>query len=330
MRVVNVNRLLALAVAVGVVLGGAAYSQTAKKHAASNALKSESAGDVVKKERGLQFSVFGDWGRGGTNNQAEVARVMALKHVGSFIISAGDNHQVAGVRSVSDPLWMLNFESIYNDQSLMVDWYAALGNHDYKGEVQAEIDYTKISRRWNMPDRYYALHKKISDSIFADFYIIDTSPFQSAYYTSDEHHVAGQDTAKQMRWIDSCLSYSKSRWKIVVGHHPVYSSGSSHGKETGDMQARFAALFEKKGIDAYFCGHDHDFEYIKPNTGNVNYFVCGTGSEVRPMGTPLPTTVFAKSVPGFTKVFITWEKMKVTMIDTSGAEIYTTEMLKKI
>jgi len=47
------------------------------------------------------------------------------------------------------------------------------------------------------------------------------------------------------------------------------------------------------------------------------------------MGEPLPETVFAKSVPGFTKVKITPDKMKVTMIDTAGVEVYTTEIAKQ-
>ena len=237
-----------------------------------------------------------------------------------------NNFQVDGVRSVQDPLWMLNFENPFSDPALECDWYVALGNHDYKGEVQAEIDYSKISRRWNMPGRYFAVHTKSTVLTAADFYILDTSPFQSAYYKTDEHHVMGQDTAKQMRWIDSCLTNSKSRWKIVFGHHPVYSSGSAHGKETGDMQARFARFFEDKKIDAYFCGHDHDFEYLRPPEGRVNYFVWEV--EVRPMGEPLPQTVFAKSVPGYTKVLLTPEKMKVTMTDTAGAEVYATVVKK--
>ena len=137
----------------------------------------------------------------------------------------------------------------------------------------------------------------------------------------------GQDTSKQMRWIDSCLTNSKSRWKIVVGHHPVYSSGSAHGKETGDMETRFAKFFDDKGVDAYFCGHDHDFEYLKAQGSRVNYFVCGT-VEVRPMVEPIPQTVFAKSIPGFTKVLLTPEKMKVSMIDTTGAEVYTAVIKK--
>jgi tartrate-resistant acid phosphatase type 5 len=321
----NIFRFLALAIAGCLIFAPVPYAKTEKQNSAASADSKDY--DANKKEKGLQFSVLGDWGWNGKRNQTEVAKIMAKHGVGSFIISAGDNFQVVGVRSVQDPLWMLNFEMPFSDPSLECEWYVALGNHDYKGEVQAEIDYSKISRRWNMPSRYFAVHKRINDTTSAEFYIIDTSPFQSAYYKTDEHHVMGQDTAKQMRWIDSCLTNSKSRWKIVVGHHPVYSSGSAHGKETGDMEARFAKFFDVKGVDAYFCGHDHDFEYLKAQGSHVNYFVCGT-VEVRPMGEPLPQTVFAKSIPGFTKVLLTPEKMKVTMIDTAGAEVYTAVIKK--
>ena len=321
----NGFRFLTLAIAGCVTFASIASAKTEKPNAAANTVSQKE--EVGKKEKGLQFSVLGDWGWNGKRNQTEVAKIMAKHGVGGFIISVGDNFQVIGVRSAQDPLWMLNFENVFNDPALECDWYVALGNHDYKGEVQAEIDYSKISRRWNMPGRYFAVHKKINDTTAADFYIIDTSPFQSAYYKTDEHHVLGQDTAKQMRWIDSCLTNSKSRWKLVFGHHPVYSSGSAHGKETGDMQTRFARFFEDKKIDAYFCGHDHDFEYLKAQGGRVNYFVCGT-VEVRPMGEALPQTVFAKSVPGFTKVLLTPEKMKVSMIDTAGAEAYATVINK--
>ena len=326
MSILKDFRPLLVAIAGCIVLSGIASAQTDEAPASEHAVAKKE--NRSPKEKGLQFSVLGDWGWNGKRNQAEVAKIMATKGVGSFIISAGDNFQVAGVRSVQDPLWLLNFESVFSDPALYCDWFPALGNHDYKGEVQAEIDYSKISRRWNMPARYYAVHKNINATTAADFYIIDTSPFQSAYYKEGgEHLVAGQDTAKQMRWIDSCLTNSKSRWKIVVGHHPVYSSGSAHGRETADMEARFAKFFEAKGVDAYFCGHDHNFEYLKPQGSHVNFFVCGT-VEVRPMGVMLASSIFSKSIPGFTKVLLTPEKMKVTMIDTAGTEIYKTEIMK--
>jgi tartrate-resistant acid phosphatase type 5 len=309
------------------VLAGAAFGKTEKTTAPpQTGMEKEENG---KREKGLQFSVLGDWGWNGKRNQTEVAKIMATKGVGKFIVSVGDNFQVNGVRSVQDPLWLLNFENVFSDPALECDWYVALGNHDYHGNPQAEVDYTKVSRRWNMPARYFAVHKEIDNATAVDLYILDTSPFQSAYRGAKESDVKidGQDAAGQMRWIDSCLTNSKSRWKLVFGHHPVYSSGSAHGKETGDMQSQFAGFFERKGVDAYFCGHDHNFEYCKTKDGHVNYFVCGT-VEVRPMGDSIPQTVFAKSVPGYTKVLLTPDKMKVTMIDTAGTEIYSTQIKK--
>ncbi len=239
-------RSFTLAIYGCIALAGIACTKTdLTKSAAQTVSKKDNNGE---KEKGLRFSVLGDWGWNGKKNQTEVAKIMAEKGVGKFIVSVGDNFQVNGVRSVQDPLWMLNFENVFNDPALECDWYVALGNHDYHGNPQAEVDYTKVSRRWNMPARYFAVHKKIDDSTAADLYIIDTSPLQSSYRGPKEADVKidGQDAARQMRWIDSCLTNSKSRWKLVFGHHPVYSSGSAHGKETGDMQSMFAGLFERR------------------------------------------------------------------------------------
>jgi hypothetical protein len=48
------------------------------------------------------------------------------------------------------------------------------------------------------------------------------------------------------------------------------------------------------------------------------------------MGNQLSSSVFFKTVPGFTKVMLTSEKMKVSMIDTAGTEIYNTEIMKSV
>ena len=63
-------------------------------------------------------------------------------------------HHFSGVQSVEDPLLMTNYELIYSHPELMIDWLPILGNHEYRGNTQAIIDYSNISRRWNMPGRY--------------------------------------------------------------------------------------------------------------------------------------------------------------------------------
>jgi len=60
-----------------------------------------------------------------------VAKVMGelAEEIGiEFIAAAGDTHHWKGVKSVHDPLWMTNFETIYNHPELMVEWHAVLGN----------------------------------------------------------------------------------------------------------------------------------------------------------------------------------------------------------
>ena len=105
---------------------------------------------------GLNFLVFGDWGRRGEQDQVEVAEQMA-RAAGDvqprFIVSVGDNFYENGVESVDDPQWQKSFEEVYHDSKLQVPWYCILGNHDYHapGDCDAQIAYHRINPRWNMP-----------------------------------------------------------------------------------------------------------------------------------------------------------------------------------
>ena len=88
-------RSLTLALAGCVIFTSALSAKTDKANGSANAISpTEESGN---KEKGLQFSVLGDWGWNGKRNQTEVAKIMVAKRVGSFIISAGDNFQVVGV-----------------------------------------------------------------------------------------------------------------------------------------------------------------------------------------------------------------------------------------
>ncbi len=82
--------------------------------------------------------------------------IVAKKFKPEFIVSTGDNFYPNGVRSIMDHNWIASFENIYTAHSLQTDWYVVLGNHDYGGDPQAEIDYSEVDRRWNMPARYYS------------------------------------------------------------------------------------------------------------------------------------------------------------------------------
>ena len=292
---------------------------------------------LIVNKKAINFIAMGDFGRNGEYSQKEVADQMgktAKEFHSDFFVITGDNFYPSGVASTQDYSWTASFEQIYTAHSLQNDWYVVLGNHDYKGNVQAEIDYSKISRRWHMPARYYS--KKISsddDSTQQALLVfLDTSPLISQYYKSKDHkdNVSTQDTAAQRRWLEATLSDPSPniKWKIVVGHHPLFTGGKRiTAPETKEMKDRFQPIFEKYGVDAYICGHEHNLQYIKP-LGKTHYFVTGSGSELTPTILHPDGGKFAVSDNGFMAFSITTDKMLVQIINKEGKILYADSIKK--
>ena len=118
-------------------------------------------------EEDTSFLLIGDWGSP-SGGEGEVARAMATfaaKAQSRFVISLGDNFYNKGVASTADPRWILGFEDIFAANSLQIPWYVILGNHDYEGNIQAQIDYSKVSSRWRMPAAYYTHRETLADAV---------------------------------------------------------------------------------------------------------------------------------------------------------------------
>ena len=278
----------------------------------------------------LNFLAMGDWGHNGESPQREVAVQMGAtaKAVSAdFLLIVGDNFYPDGVRSVNDPQWRRSFEDVYTAYSLNVEWFVALGNHDYRGSPQAEIDYSRVSRRWRMPARYYAITKTLADGTAADFLIIDSNPFIDEYRKDPRKYpMAGTDTAKQRRWIDSTLKASKSKWKFIVGHHNVYSGG----KRTvmPDMERLLLPLMKKYDVAAYICGHEHQIEHIAPSgERGVQYFISGGGGEANKNELPGTTgTHFVSRGPGFMTFSLARDSLLVQAVSEQGKLLYRTSV----
>ena len=284
----------------------------------------------------LNFLVISDWGREGiddtdkkTPGQLQVAKQLgsSAKEVkASFVVSCGDNFHDKGVSSSTDSLWQVNFEKVYSVKSLMIPWYIALGNHDYEGNVDAELEYAKTSKRWIEPARYFSFTKKLNNSTRVLFVVLDSSPFVEEYMNqkNDGHHVIGQKIALQVRWCDSVLNASRARWKFVFFHHPAYSASSKHGS-TLEIQRAFVPMFEKYHIDACFSGHDHDLQHSRPDNATVEYFGCGGGSETRPAG-QASFTKYSNASLGFGVVSLTQHTMRFSFVNDKGEQIYQYEI----
>lgn len=274
-------------------------------------------------EDALHWYVIGDFGRNGYDGQQEVADQMqeTTKILEpEFILTTGDNFYPNGVASVQDPYWISSFENIYKGFGLFVPWYAVLGNHDYRGNYQAEIDYTDISQRWNMPAQYY-VQEKSEDDIRVKFVFIDTSPFEDGYYEEEKYKsVWKQDSTKQLIWMDSVLADNSADWKIVVAHHPLYSGGK-RVEATEDMRGHLEKVLKKHDVDVYFAGHEHDLQHIQNSEYKTHHIISGAGSEIRPTAM-MEHSLFAESIQGFVAASATKEELLLQFINHEGEVIY--------
>lgn len=291
---------------------------------------------LAKTSGSLNFIAMGDWGRNGADHQKQVAKQMGLTAAASkaqFIISTGDNFYPSGVISPQDPLFKYSFEDIYTDFSLQWDWYVILGNHDYKSNPDAQVAYSKISRRWKMPARYFAkkfpINGDLNNQVLIAF--IDTNPLIPEFYKNSEYgpNVKGQDTTAQKRWLAKTLSDTDPsiKWKIVVGHHPMFTGGSrTEGYDTKAIRSSLKPVLDRYGVDVYLTGHEHSLQHIKP-AGKTHHFISGAASEKTPVKL-IEDQQMAASTYGFMLFSVNNDAIKVQTINDEGEIIYTTDIKK--
>lgn len=284
----------------------------------------------------LNILMLADAGRNGSYDQrlnAEWMGVYADALGPEFVISCGDLFHYQGIQSTADPLLWSNFESIYTHGELQCPWYGVLGNHEYRGNTQAMMDYSDVSRRWNMPDRYYTLSVPLDDdkpdSERVRFLFIDTTPLIDKYREDPAQYpdVQEVDPDAEVRWIDSVLRVSPERWKIVVGHHPLYSYDKKDDIEQDNMRARLEEVFRRNGVDAYFCGHIHTFQHIRTGRDSIDYVVNTSASKQRaPQRGPL--TQYAGEHSGFGLLSFDEGVMHYTLVNSRGELEYEIERRK--
>ena len=202
------------------------------------------------RDKSTRFAVLGDTGTGG-REQADIGRLLDVyrqKVKFEFVLLLGDN--IYGSERPQD--FVRKFEAPYKATlDAGVKFYAALGNHDDPNQ--------RFYKPFNMNgERYYTFEK---DKV--GFFALDTNYLDR----------------KQLEWVEKALRESKSDWKVVYFHHPLYSSGARHGSEV-DLRAMLEPLFTQYGVDIVFAGHEHFYERIKPQKG-VYYFTNGGAAKLR-------------------------------------------------
>ena len=207
----------------------------------------------------IHFIFVGDTGTG-TSDQYRVASAMktyCTRDACDFLVLLGDNFYPGGVSSVLDPQWQTKVIKPY--EPLNIPLYPVLGNHDYLGNVSAQLNFSKIFSHWILPARYHTFTRGM-----VQFFILDSNKMDSA----------------QLTWLKTELNGSAARWKIAAEHHPLYSYGV-HGSDENLINTLRPLLLGR--LDFFLVGHDHDKQVLKdPSDSFLHYVVAGTGSQNRP------------------------------------------------
>jgi predicted phosphodiesterase len=198
----------------------------------------------------VRFAAIGDMGTGAPPQYQVAQRMLEYRQSFpfEFVIMLGDN--IIGGKSPDD--LRKKFELPYKPLlDAGVQFYAAFGNHDDTNE--------RFYKPFNMNGQQYYSFKKGN----VRFFVLDTDYLD----------------AKQITWLEKELSNDATDWKICYFHHPLYSSGKTHGSST-ELRLVLEPLFVKYGVQVVFAGHDHLYERVKPQNG-IYYFTEGASGELR-------------------------------------------------
>lgn len=206
---------------------------------------------MPNREGSLKFAAFGDSGNG-SKGQYQLATQMAKSHEAfpfELVLMSGDN--LIGPERPQD--YAEKFEKPYQ---LLLDakvrFFAALGNHDDRNQ--------RYYKQFNMEGQRYYSFKAPRQSV--RFFVLESTYSEPA----------------QVAWIEKELKDSSDDWKVVVLHHPLYSSGARHGSDVM-LRKTLEPLFIQYNVSVVFAGHDHFYERINPQMG-IAHFVIGSGGRL--------------------------------------------------
>lgn len=279
----------------GAVRGNAPSAPAAAVQRAAAAPAAAPAVALPNKEGSLKFAVLGDFGTG-DRAQYQLGEQMARvreRFPYELVITVGDN--IYGADRPQD--MRKKFEQPYAPLiAAGVKFYASLGNHDDRAQSRYKL--------FNMDGRTHYTFK---------------APHQDVRFFALE---SDYPTPQQIAWLDRELAGAGEKWKIPYFHHPLYSSGKTHGSHP-ELREALEPLFVKNGVTVVFTGHDHFYERIKPQQG-ITHFVAGSGGKLRKGNIDRRSTLTAFGYDGdqaFLVVEIDGDQLFFNAIARTGAVI---------
>ena len=207
---------------------------------------------LPNKPGSVKFAVIGDTGTG-SREQIAIGKELAswrTRYPFEFAVMMGDNLYGGEKPRDFDKKFAIPYKSLIDAG---VKFYAALGNHD---DAALQRNYKPFNMNG---ERFYSFKPQAGVRFFA----LDSNYVDKA----------------QLEWLDKQLAASGSEWKIMFFHHPLYSSGETHG--SAELQrGLLEPVFMKYGVNVVLTGHEHFYERIKPQKG-IAYFIIGSSAKLR-------------------------------------------------
>ncbi|MBL4879760.1 MAG: metallophosphoesterase, partial [Oleispira sp.] len=253
----------------------------------------------------ISFSVVGDT-QGNPVVWQRIAELMAQKNP-QFIVHVGDLVQYGPNKDD----WTDEFFKPANNLLSYTPLYPAIGNHEMNDE--------KFYEYFGLPfdDAFYSIKKGELILIFVD---------------TNKDILPGSE---QYRKLEHLLASSQEQWKIVVHHHPIFTSDKNSYRSSlmaastkGDPNiTHLKNLYVSYAVDLTLSGHVHGYERTLPILKNhinkeegVTHIVSGGGGG-RFKRIPYENNWFlaeALHENHYLNISIRENKLQVEAIDTTG------------
>lgn len=292
---------------------------------------------------------FGDFGDDNQEAQIRVrdsiSELVAVQaHWYGFFL--GDNFYPDGVQSSTDPQFMNKLVNIYQD--LKLPFLAALGNHDHLGNIQAQIDFTKLEanpyvrgeqKLWEMPSSVYS---RKWDEPSLEVFVLDTEMADLKSEATQEHlkklathspEDQGTSPSKswedQMSWLKAQLKKSTAKWKFVIGHHPIISDVKRKSRQSHpSLYANYKTLENiiVNHAHLYICGHDHSLQIHELGTFETGHgplqIISGSGGATHTIKKYHHSDAIYRAAPrshGYMRIKLSKEALEIIPVVVSDA-----------
>ncbi|MEP6963770.1 MAG: metallophosphoesterase, partial [Acidobacteriota bacterium] len=235
--------------------------------------------------KSFSFLAFGDSGTGSAEQQL-IARRLQI-HNAEFILHTGDLVYPTGTWERYESLYF----AYYQDLMRNAPFFPCPGNHDYY--ETACIPYRALH---SLPE------ETVAEQDQGRYYSFDWGNAHIVSLdTNDALSEAAAGTGAMLRWLDADLRASSKFWRIVVMHHPAYSTGfHSTEPESKLVRQYISPILDKYSVPLVLNGHEHSYQRSKPiragaasPAGTVYVTTGGGGAPLHPI---FASDLIAKSV----------------------------------